>query len=95
MMSKLSELLDIGSKQIDSEREQCSSKSVTDLIKMESQNISNELDKLQNRFDDLKIGLGKNLKKLDSKVHDSPYPYLLGALGVGFLAAKLMRTKNS
>lgn len=52
--------------------------------------VEASIAEIQGRLTELSDQLGKQVKKADKNVHENPYLYMAGAVGVGFLLGKLL-----
>lgn len=52
-----------------------------------------DLSAVRKRLDDTKNLLGDQAKRIDTQVHESPYPYIAGALGIGALAGWMIERR--
>jgi len=51
--------------------------------------LEKELGSLKQRLGELSDKIGEHAKTADRHVHDNPYPYILGSLGLGYLLGKI------
>lgn len=65
------------------------------LIKsMDLDAVKAELATLREQYDKVKGNVREKAVRVDHNVHSNPYPYLLGAFGVGLLAGSLLMKRH-
>ena len=56
-------------------------------------NLRASLGYLRERVEDTSRTIARGAQQLDSQVHSKPYPFMLGAMGIGALAAILLERR--
>ena len=65
------------------------------LIKsMDLDAVKAELATLREQYDKVKGNVKEKAIRMDDNVHSNPYPYLLGAFGVGLLAGSVLMKRH-
>ena len=56
--------------------------------------VKAELATLREQYDKVKGNVKEKAIRMDDNVHSNPYPYLLGAFGVGLLAGSVLMKRH-